>query len=143
MNQDPLGSSAARRWLRKSADELDAWGRPATQQLWAGSLNSTTGQEADAVVVLLNGHAEPAAMEASLADIFIDGGTAGTAPQANMAWEVRDLWAYRMSEAEATALLARANATVGGHGLMAPGYNTTSHYYNATQMSYAEGLEHR
>ncbi|KAK2070443.1 hypothetical protein P8C59_004933 [Phyllachora maydis] len=143
VNQDPLGSSAARRWLRKSADELDAWGRPATQQLWAGSLNSTTGQEADAVVVLLNGHAEPAAMEASLADIFIDGGTAGTAPQANMAWEVRDLWAYRMSEAEATALLARANATVGGHGLMAPGYNTTSHYYNATQMSYAEGLEHR
>lgn len=136
VNQDPLGSSAARRWYYDT-DATDEYGRSSIQ-MWSGSLNSTTGGDYnDMVVVLINGQNASATLNATLADIFIDSGTGGKAPQVAMTWEVRDLWAGRLTDEEAQALIDTANATESGTG---PASNATTKLYNATRTSYAEGL---
>ncbi|RDW89591.1 alpha-galactosidase-2 [Coleophoma cylindrospora] len=137
VSQDPLGSSAARRWILPEA------GSQFTQQMWSGSLNSTTGGDLnDMVVMLVNGMETSAVLNASLADIFVDSGPAGTAPQVGMSWEVRDLWANRMSDAEAQAIInassAAGNVTTGSNATQV-GYGR----YNATKTSYKEGLLNR
>lgn len=138
INQDPSGSSAARRWMYATND-TDINGRAAIQ-MWSGSLKSTTGgAESDMVVLLINGNNSTTVMNATLADIFVDNGPAGTAPQVKMAWEVRDLWANRMSNEEAKAIIDASSAV----GNATTGYNATTvgaGRYNATQTSYAEGL---
>lgn len=138
VNQDPSYSSAARRWYYPTTD-VDEYGLGSVQ-MWSGSLNSTTdtGYD-DMVVVLVNGNNSTTTMNATLADIFIDYGTYGTAPQVAMSWEVRDLWAYRMTDEEAQAIIDAANATESsGSGLAAT--DATSKLYNATRASYADGL---
>lgn len=141
VNQDPLYSSAARRWYYDTAD-VDEYGRGSIQ-MWSGNLNSTTDSEwNDAVVVLLNGQNSTAEMNATLADIFIDSGTYGTAPQADLSWEVRDLWGYRLTDEEAQAVIDAANATENSsssNGIVVSA-NVTN-LYNATAISYADGLE--
>lgn len=109
--------------------------------MWSGNLESTTGGEQnDMVVLLINGNNARTVMNATLADIFIDNGPAGTAPQVKMSWEVRDLWANRMSNDEAQAIISSSSATAN----ITTGYNATTvgagGRYNATRTSYAEGL---
>ncbi|PMD43670.1 glycoside hydrolase family 27 protein [Hyaloscypha variabilis F] len=139
VNQDPSGSSASRRWIY-STDSTDVYGGSAIQ-LWSGSLESTTGGTySDMVVLLINGANESMVLNATLADIFIDSGASGTAPEVKLSWEVRDLWANRMSEAEAQAIIDASSAT----GNATNGYNATkvgSGRYNATKTSYAQGLQ--
>ena len=138
VSQDPSGSSAARRWMYATND-TDINGRAAIQ-MWSGNLKSTTGgTQSDMVVLLINGNNDTTVMNATLADIFVDNGAAGTAPQVKMAWEVRDLWANRMSDDEAKAIIAASSAV----GNATNGYNATtvgSGRYNATKTSYADGL---
>lgn len=138
INQDPQGSSASRIWMY-STDEIDENGRAAIQ-LWSGSLNSTTGGDYnDMVVLLINGNSQTTVLNATLADIFIDSGPRGTAPQVKMSWEVRDLWANRMSDEEAQAIISVSWATENA----TTGYNATTvgaGRYNATRTSYAEGI---
>lgn len=138
INQDPSGSSASRRWLYFTND-TDINGR-ASIQMWSGSLKSTTGgSQSDMVVLLINGNNDTTVMNATLADIFVDNGPAGTAKQVKMAWEVRDLWANRMSDEEAGAIID-ASSKVGN---ATSGYNATTvgvGRYNATKTSYADGL---
>ena len=138
INQDPSGSSAARKWLY-ATNGTDAYGG-ASIQLWSGNLKSTTGgDQNDVVVVLINGNNDTTVMNATLADIFVDNGPAGTAPQVKLSWEVRDLWANRMSDAEAQAIISASSAA----GNATTGYNATrvgAGRYNATKTSYAEGL---
>lgn len=138
VNQDPLYSSAARRWYYETTD-VDEYGL-GSLQMWSGSLQSTTDSGYDdMVVVLVNGNNSTTTMTATLADIFVDSGTYGTAPQVDLSWEVRDLWAYRMTDEEAQALIDAANATeFSGSGLAAS--NATSKLYNATRTPYADGL---
>lgn len=137
VSQDPLQVSAARRWYYETSD-IDEWGKGSIQ-MWSGNLNSTTDTEYnDMVVVLVNGNNSTTTMNATLADIFVDSGTGGTAPQASMSWEVRDLWAYRMTDEEAQAVIDAANATM--EGVVAAPLNSTN-VYNATAVSYADGLE--
>lgn len=137
VNQDPLTSSAARRWYYDT-DLVDEYGKGSIQ-MWSGTLNSTTDSEwDDMVVVLVNGQNASATMNATLADIFIDSGTYGTAPQAALSWEVRDLWSNRLTDEEAQAIIDAANATESGSGVAG---NATTKLYNATQTSYADGLE--
>jgi alpha-galactosidase len=123
-----------------STSSSDAYGGSALQ-LWSGSLISTTGGTYnDMVVLLINGADETMIMNATLADIFIDSGPSGTAPQVQLSWEVRDLWANRMSESEAQAIIDASSAA----GNATNGYNATnvgSGRYNATKTSYAQGLE--
>jgi alpha-galactosidase len=139
VNQDPSGSSAARRWLYET-NLTDSNGRAALQ-MWSGSLKSTTGGDySDMVVLLVNGNNAETVMNATLADIFIDSGPSGTAEQVGMSWEVRDLWANRMSDAEASAIIAASSAA----GNVTTGYNATrvgAGRYNASSMSYEEGLK--
>jgi len=123
-----------------STNSADAYGGSAIQ-LWSGSLESTTGGTySDMVVLLINGANESMVLNATLADIFIDSGPSGTAPEVKLSWEVRDLWANRMSEAEAQAIIDASSAT----GNATNGYNATtvgSGRYNATKTSYAQGLK--
>jgi alpha-galactosidase len=90
------------------------------------------------VMLLINGGNASTTMNATLADIFIDNGPAGTAPQVSMSWEVRDLWANRMSNEEAGWIIGNSTAT----GNATTGYNATTMRtgrYNATKTSYAQG----
>src|SRR6187402_252173 len=81
VNQDPLGSSASRKWQRTLADPSVPYPGPALQ-LWAGDLKSTTGGDwNDVVVLLVNGAEETVVINATLAEIFEDSGPAGTAEQ--------------------------------------------------------------
>ncbi|KAJ9143812.1 Alpha-galactosidase [Pleurostoma richardsiae] len=135
VNQDPQGQSAARRW-HYATDDVDEYDQGSIQ-MWSGGLASTTGgDEQDYVVVLLNGNNSTTTMNATLGDVFVDSGTAGTAAQAARAWEVRDLWAYRITDEEAQALIDGANGTVSGNATT----NGSSRLFNATETSYAEGL---
>ncbi|KAE8450177.1 hypothetical protein EG329_006958 [Mollisiaceae sp. DMI_Dod_QoI] len=138
VNQDPSGSSAARRWIY-GINGSDTFNGPSIQ-LWSGTLESTTGgSQSDMVVLLINGAGESMIMNASLADIFVDNGPQGTAAQVKMSWEVRDLWANRMSTDEAAAIIAASS----GVGNVTKGYNATTvgaGRYNATKTSYADGL---
>lgn len=139
VNQDPLGSSASRRWIRVPGS-TNPYSGPALQ-LWTGSLQSTTDSDQDDMLVLMiNGLDEPTTMNASLAEIFADSGPAGRAPQIKMSWEVRDLWANRMSDETAAAIIAASGAA----GNTTTGWNATtaggSARFNATATSYKQGL---
>jgi alpha-galactosidase len=138
VNQDPSGSSAARRWIW-ATNGTDPRSR-AFSQMWSGSLKSTTGgDQSDMVVLIINGANETSFMNATLVDIFDDQGPGGSAKQVKMSWEVRDLWANRMSEEEAQSIIDASSAA----GNVTTGYNATTvgaGRYNATKTSYAEGL---
>lgn len=122
-----------------TTNDSDAYGRESIQ-MWSGNLASTTGgAQSDWVVILINGVNTPLVMNATLADIFVDNGPAGTAAQVKIPWEVRDLWANRMSAAEASSIIAASSAT----GNATTGFNATTvgaNRYNATKTSYADGL---
>jgi alpha-galactosidase len=138
INQDPAGSSASRRYINWVS------GTPyvgPSLQMWSGSLTSTTGgDQFDVVVLLINGNNQTELMNATLADIFVDYGAAGTAAQVKMSWEVRDLWAGRMSNEEAQSILDAAsalkNVTISNNATQ-----VVVGRYNATEMSYEEGLK--
>lgn len=133
VNQDPLGNSAARRWYYES-DDLDEYGKSSIQ-MWSGSLNSTTGGDLnDMVVLLLNGRNSSTTMNATLADILLDQGSS----YKSVSWEVRDLWADRMSNEEAQAIInvANGNDTDGSSAAVV----AASQRYNATAKSYSQGL---
>lgn len=135
VNQDPQSSSAARRWYYETTD-VDEYGRGSIQ-MWSGSLNSTTDSRwSDMVVVLLNGNNSTTVINATLADVFVDSGTYGTAPQVAMSWEVRDLWGYRLTDDEAQSLIDAAN-----NGTVVEVSANVTNLYNATATSYAAGLE--
>ncbi|KAH7321917.1 glycoside hydrolase family 27 protein [Rhexocercosporidium sp. MPI-PUGE-AT-0058] len=142
VNQDPLGSSASRRWMRVPGSK-DPYSGPALQ-LWSGNLQSTTGGDHDDMLVLMiNGLGQTTTMNASLADIVANSGPNGKAPQLQMSWEVRDLWANRMTNATAIGIISASNMT----GNVTTGWNATTfsgeHRYNATAMSYAQGLKEK
>ncbi|CRG86171.1 Alpha-galactosidase [Talaromyces islandicus] len=110
ISQDPAGSSVSRIWRNWAADGSEI-------QLFSGSL---TG--GDQVVVLLNGGSKTREMNATLEDIFWQSGVEGTASQVQQAWDVYDLWANRLDNATANAIIngtattasSRFNATARG-----------------------------
>ena len=70
-------------------------------------------------------------MNATAADIFSDEGGSKSA-EARSNWDVYDLWANRMPDPVANQIL-RSNNTAG--------VARAQHYlYNATEMSYADGI---
>lgn len=124
ISQDPSGSSAVRRWRYylpsgNSTTTLDE------VQMWSGNL-----AHGDYVVILLNAGSKPRTLSATLADIFVDSGGARST-QAKSSWDVYDLWANRMSDEVAQSIID-ANSTAAA--------NVTGVYWNATQMSYEEGI---
>lgn len=92
VSQDPVGSSAVRIWREYV---------PGGQiQMFSGSLSG-----GDQVVVLLNSAPTARNMTATLNDIFWSYGVKGTAPEAHRDWDVYDLWAARMSNQTAQAII--------------------------------------
>jgi alpha-galactosidase len=127
INQDPAGHSGQRVW-RFDTDK-DIYGRGEIS-LWTGSLANS-----DQVVALLNAGPSDMTMNATLQDIFIDGGS----QYYSQAWDVYDLWANRMSNATAQALMNGTSVRDSTLNGTQPLSNSTG-YYNATQTSYAKGL---
>ncbi|KAF7717889.1 Alpha-galactosidase [Penicillium ucsense] len=99
VSQDPKGSSAVRIW-RYYVDGGEI-------QMYSGPLSGN-----DQVVLLLNSGSKALDMNATLTDIFWLSGAEGTAPQLKYEWDVYDLWAGRMSNETANAIINHnANAT--------------------------------
>ena len=99
VSQDPEASSAVRIW-RYYVDDGEI-------QLYSGSLSG-----GDQLVVLLNSGSKAREMNATLTDIFWSDGAEGTASEIQSSWDVYDLWANRMSNATADAIIQGAsNAT--------------------------------
>ncbi|EKG11948.1 Glycoside hydrolase clan GH-D [Macrophomina phaseolina MS6] len=127
LNQDPSGTAAKRVW-RYYVDDVDADGQGEIQ-LWTRGLDN-----GDTAVALINTGNSSRTMNASITDIFLDQATAGAylPPQElSTTWDVYDLWANRMSEEEASAVLAGNATTIA---------EDSATRYNATAMPYADGL---
>lgn len=92
VSQDPETSSAVRVWRYYVEDgEI---------QLYSGTLSG-----GDQLVLLLNGGSVAREMNATLTDIFWGDGPEGTASQVQSSWDVYDLWADRMSNQTANAII--------------------------------------
>lgn len=92
VSQDPQGSSAVRVW-RYYVDGGEI-------QMYSGPLSG-----GDQIVLLLNAGTKARDMNATLNDIFWENGPEGTASQAKSSWDVYDLWAGRMSNNTANAII--------------------------------------
>ncbi|KAL5363677.1 glycoside hydrolase superfamily [Aspergillus floccosus] len=111
VNQDPLGVAASYRWTHNNV------------QLWSGPLASTTGNSVnDLVFAFFNNGPSITTASAALSDIF------GSSNVPSSQFEIRDLWASRLSDSQAQAILR--------DGAVAH----SSWLYNATTHSYSTGL---
>lgn len=124
ISQDPTGSSANQRW-RFPVAATDAYG-VGEIQMWAGSL-----AQGNYVVLLINGANIDMQLNATLSDIFVDDGGARS-EQAKSSWDIYDLWANRMPNSTADAIL-NSNSTVGVA-------DVTKYWYNSTATSFKDGI---
>ena len=143
INQDPLGVPATRVWLSPAQPQNET---SSTDTYTAGEASFWTGQLAngDYVAAFVNGASSPTMLSASMSDIFIDLITTGSnapVPQMAQTWDVYDLWTNRMSNATAQAIIM-GNYTLPTNASSMSNSTSTSpvQTYNATAMSYAEGL---
>ena len=130
ISQDTSASAAKRVW-RYHVD-ADSTGEGEIS-LW-----TRTMANGDRIVALLNAGNTTRTMNATIDEVFFDERTAGAyraPPELSQTWDVYDLWANRMSEAEAGAVLASMNGTT----IQVSSNSTTR--FNATAMSYADGIE--
>lgn len=104
VSQDSAGSSATRRW-RYFVNDTDSFGQGEIQ-LFTGPLSG-----GDQLVLFLNAGTRDRDMNATLEEIFWESGVGGRAPQVREAWEIYDLWADRLSNAQAAGIIA-GNATI-------------------------------
>ncbi|ORY08943.1 glycoside hydrolase superfamily [Clohesyomyces aquaticus] len=128
LSQDPHGRSVTRVQRDVVGVPKDNWGVGETH-VWSGYLHN-----GDQVVILLNAGDEDMQMSVSLAEIFVAFGPGGSAPHVKSDWALHDLWAHRMSDATAEALLAAK--TEGERSRLLKKAN----WYNATEIPYAQGL---
>ena len=124
LSQDPAGAAIVRKW-RYYTSPGDYYGISEIQ-MHSGNLDN-----GDYVVVLLNAATHEMHMNATAADIFVDEGGRKSA-EAKSQWDVYDLWGNRMPDHVANMVL-KSNSTVGIKGV-------DNYYYNATKMSYADGI---
>lgn len=129
LNQDPSAGAGTRKW-RFYVNDTDDYG------IGEIALWTRTMQNGDTVIALINAGNSSRMMNATLQDIFLDQSTAGTsvpAPELSEAWDVYDLWANRMSDDEAASILNGTAPTITAN-------STSLTRYNATALSYADGL---
>ena len=128
LNQDPSVSAGIRVW-RYYVDEIDEYGQGEVS-LWRRTLSN-----GDVAVAMINAGNNSREMNATLGDIFFDTGSTRS-PQAMETWDVYDLWANRMSDVTASAII-NGNATV-NDGVVVDVDGAMR--YNSTAISYADGL---
>lgn len=124
INQDPLGKPA----IRIKRDEKvpkDEYGMGETQ-IWSGKLFG-----GDQVVTFLNAANKHLTMSATLEEIFLR--ETGKAPQAQMEWDVYDLWANRMNSVTARSIIEAPESATAILG--------KREWYNATEVPYEKGVE--
>lgn len=125
-NQDASAGAAKRVWrYLVDADETGE----GEISLWTRSMSN-----GDRVVALLNAGNTTRNMNFTMDEVFFDERTAGAyraPPEISQTWDVYDLWANRMTEAEASMVL-NGNAT--------EIYGNSTTRFNATTTSYAEGV---
>ncbi|KAK6077727.1 Alpha-galactosidase [Seiridium cupressi] len=128
LSQDPHGRSITR--IRRDVNGIakDEWGMGETH-VWSGYL-----QNGDEVVIFLNAGVENMEMRISLAEIFTAFGPGGSAPHVKSDWSVHDLWAHRMPEETAEALIA-AKTNDERNAIF-----QEVNWYNATETPFEEGL---
>ena len=129
LNQDPSVSAGIRVW-RYYVDDIDEYGQGEIS-LWRRTLAN-----GDVAVALVNAGNNSREMNATLGDIFFDTG-ATRSPQAKETWDAYDLWANRMSD-EAAGAIIDGNATRRGAAINQEDVNATR--YNSSAFSYADGL---
>lgn len=98
VSQDVLGSPATRRW-RCFVDDTDEFGKGEIQ-LFTGGLSG-----GDQLVLLFNAGSKDREMNATLSEIFWENAPRGTAVQVKQAWDIYDLWADRISNKTALAII--------------------------------------
>ncbi|CAI4036664.1 hypothetical protein SMKI_15G5150 [Saccharomyces mikatae IFO 1815] len=118
INQDPKGVPATRVW-RHYVSQTDKYGKGEIQ-LWSCPLDN-----GDQVIALLNGSNKKRPMNASLEDIFFDSYLGSE--ELSSSWDIYDLWANRIDNTIASNILKNNKVT-------------NSSLYNATELSYKEGL---
>jgi alpha-galactosidase len=126
LNQDKSAGAAIRKWRYEVNPDETGQGEIS---LW-----TRTMANGDTVIALLNAANSTMSMNATMNDIFFDQRTAGAyqaPPELSQTWDVYDLWANRMSEEEAAAVINGTTALSG---------NSTTRY-NATATSYADGIK--
>ncbi|KAJ5197078.1 hypothetical protein N7449_007557 [Penicillium cf. viridicatum] len=117
VSQDPMGLSAFRIW-RHYVDDVDEYGKGEIQ-MFSGILSG-----GDQLVLLLNAGAKDREMNASLKDVFWnDGRSCGTSDKVYKEWDIYDLWANRMSNETANAII---NGRGNGTSLSERAFNVTS-----------------
>ena len=146
INQDPLGVPVTRVWQSPVQPQNETY---SVDAYTAGETSFWTGQlmNGDYVVAFVNGGPKATTMTATMNDVFIDLITTGSnapVPQLKQTYDVYDLWANRMSKATVQAIVS------GNFTMQTNSTNTTSEAsanstlpmqtYNATQISYADGL---
>lgn len=128
LNQDPSAGAAIRKWRYLVDPDDNGQGE---MSLWTRVL-----ENGETVMALLNAGNSSRMMNATMDDIFLDQRTAGAykaPPELSETWDVYDLWANRMSNADAQAILDGGNSTASNA--------TRTEPYNATATSYADGLK--
>lgn len=121
ISQDPRGK-AIQRVSTNTSVAKDAYG-VGEAHVWSGPLAN-----GDQVVIFFNAADEDLDMTAELSELFVMDGPHGSAPQVEQIWAVHDLWANRMPQEDAKAVLLEKPGTITGS-------------YNATELPYAQGLE--
>ena len=135
INQDPVGRPATRIWQDVNVPK-DRFG-VGEIQIWSGPLSGD-----DQLLILLNAADKDLTMVAELEDIFAHDGPGGSAPQNAEAWDVHDLWSSRMTDSSAAQILQiadQANESQSAEKLS----GLLGDWYNATILSYKEGLKNR
>lgn len=128
LSQDPHGRSAIRVHRNKDVPK-DEYGIGETH-VWSGKL-----ENGDQVVILLNAANKEVKMTAPLSEIFVSEGTGGSAPHVKESWNVHDLWADRMSDADSQSILDAPDAEARAKIFK------KLNWYNSTENSYKVGLE--
>ncbi|KAL8681997.1 MAG: hypothetical protein Q9186_001939 [Xanthomendoza sp. 1 TL-2023] len=134
ISQDTAGTPAVRVWNRRA--DLDEYDQGSTS-LWVMALSG-----GDYAIALLNAGNTDLQMNATLEEIFIDkattagGATKGPLPSSK-GWDMYDLWANRMDDMTANSVL-HGNATI--NGTVQDTISNSGVVYNATEMSYADGI---
>lgn len=145
INQDPLGRPVTRAWQSPARPQnetysVDAYTAGETS-FWTGELDN-----GDYVVAFVNGGPSTITMTANMNDVFIDLITTGSnapVPQLMQSYDVYDLWANRMSNTTAQAIICgNVTATMTNNATGEADANLTMPFqrYNSTQLSYADGL---
>ena len=146
INQDPLGVPVTRVWQLPTQPQNETY---SVDAYTAGETSFWTGElmNGDYVVAFVNGGPTTTMMTVTMNDVFVDLVTTGSnapVPQLQQTYDVYDLWANRMSNATAQAII-NGNLTMetnSTNSTSEAGANSTlpMQTYNATQLSYTDGL---